>query len=69
MDMPEAWTGNIVGRMHNEGISYGELAAEMGITKGYVCMILNGKRKPQDIQEKMENALSSILQRREAAED
>lgn len=55
--------------MHNEGISYGDLAAEMGITKGYVCMILNGKRKPQDIQEKMENALYRILQRREAAED
>ena len=44
--MPETWTGNLIGRMHNKGITYDELAAEMGVGKAYISMILNGGGSP-----------------------
>lgn len=62
--MPEKWTGRLVGRMHNEEITFDQLASEMGVTKAYVSMILNGRRKPPEIQRRMEEAVEAILQRR-----
>ena len=62
--MPEAWTGNLIGKMHNKGITYYDLAEEMGVTKSYISMILNGKRKPPGIRGRMDTAVSNIVQRR-----
>lgn len=62
--MPEAWTGRLIGRMHNNRITYAELGAELGIGKAYVCQILNSVKKPKDIQKRMENALDAIIERR-----
>lgn len=62
--MPEAWTGRLIGRMHNNRITYAELGAELGIGKAYVGQILNGVKKPKDIQKRMENALDAIIERR-----
>ena len=64
--MPEVWTGNLIGDMHNNGITYDDLAAEMGVTKAYISMILNGKRKPDGIKERMEIAFDNIIRRRDA---
>jgi transcriptional regulator with XRE-family HTH domain len=50
--------------MHNERVTYDDLGAEMGVTKAYVSMILNGQRKPEGIQERMEAAFNAIIQRR-----
>ena len=61
--MPEKWTGRLVGRMHNECISFEELANELGFTKPYVSMILNSKRKPPNIRERMEQAVDRIVDR------
>lgn len=33
--MPEKWTGVLIGKMHNARVSYDDLAAELGLTKGY----------------------------------
>lgn len=62
--MLEKWTGRLVGRMHNERVNYDDLAAELGVTKAYVSMILNGKRKPPHIRERMEAAVDRIVERR-----
>ena len=62
--MPEKWTGRLVGKMHNERVTFDELAKEMGVTKPYVSMLLNGKRKPEGVQKRMEKALDAILHRR-----
>ena len=62
--MPETWTGNLIGKMHNKDGTYDELAEEMGVTKSYVSMILNGHRRPPDIRNRMEVAFNSIIQRR-----
>lgn len=63
--MPEKWTGRLIGRMHNESITYDQLAAELGVTKSYVCMILNGKRKPPNIRARMEAAIDKIVESHE----
>lgn len=63
--MPEKWTGRLIGKMHNEKITYDELASELGVTKAYISMILNGARKPDGIRERMESAVEAIKQRRE----
>ena len=62
--MPEAWTGNLIGNMHNKGITYDDLAEEMGVTKSYISMILNGKRKPPGIRGRMDAAVNNIIQHR-----
>ena len=62
--MPEKWTGKLIGKMHNERVTYDELAAEMGVTKSYISMILHGARKPDGIRERMEGALSAIIAKR-----
>lgn len=62
--MPEVWTGNLIGKMHNKDITYDELAEEMGVTKSYISMILNGKRKPPGIRKRMECALDSAIQKK-----
>jgi hypothetical protein len=62
--MPEKWTGRLIGRMHNERVTYEELAAEMGVGKAYVCLILNSKRKPEGIRKRMEDAFEAVLAKR-----
>lgn len=59
--MPERWTGRLIGKMHNERITYDELAAELGVTKAYVSMILNGKRNPDGIRHRMEEAVNRLV--------
>ena len=62
--MNEQWTGNLVGKMHNEGVTYQEMADEMSVTKSYISMILNGSRKPKDIEKRMEDAFNSVVEKR-----
>lgn len=62
--MPEKWTGRLIGNMHNERVTYEELGAEMGVSKPYVCMVLNGARNPKDGRARFEAAFRSIVQRR-----
>lgn len=64
--MIEKWTGNLVGKMHNERVTYQEMADEMGVQKSYISMILNGSRKPKGIKQRMEDAFASILERRKS---
>ena len=62
--MPEKWTGNLIGKMHNEKITYEDIASELGVTKSYVSMILNGSRKPDNIRNRMESAVNAVIQKR-----
>ena len=62
--MPEKWTGRLIGKMHNECITYDDLANELGVTKAYVSMILNGTRKPDGIKERMESAVCAVVEKR-----
>lgn len=62
--MERAWTGRIVGLLHMHRITQAELASELGITAQYVSMVLNGKKTPKGIDERMEKAIQSIVDRR-----
>ena len=59
--MPEKWTGALIGKMHNYRITYDMLAEKLGVQKSYVSMILNGKRKPPNIRQRMETALNELI--------
>lgn len=60
-DLPEPWTGDLIGKMHNHGITYNDLGAKLGITNQYISLILNGFRNPSGIREKMENAVDELI--------
>lgn len=64
--MPEKWTGRLIGEMHNYGVTYDELAAELGVTKSYVSMILNGSRKPSGIRKRMEAAVKEVVSKKKS---
>lgn len=66
--MMEKWTGTLVGKMHNERVTYQDIADEMSVTKAYISMILNGSRKPKGIKARMEEAFTSILEKRKGAQ-
>ena len=42
--MPAQWTGELVGKMHNAGVTAKQLAAEMGKNPKYVSQVLNAVR-------------------------
>lgn len=62
--MPEKWTGRLIGQMHNEGVTYDELGAEMGVGKSYVSMILNGRKKPVNARKRLEEAFQRVLEKK-----
>lgn len=64
--MPEKWTGNLIGRMHNEKVTYEDIANELGVTKAYVSMILNSRRTPADAKTRLEEAFQAVLAKRKS---
>ena len=59
--MPETWTGRLIGKMHNNNITQGDVAKELGVSRGYVSMVLNGVRKPKDARKRMEDAVDHLI--------
>lgn len=62
--MPENWTGELIGKMHNANVTYDDLAAELGWGKAYLSMILNGKRNPQGAKERLFSAFERVIEKR-----
>lgn len=67
--MPDAWTGDLVGRMHNARVTLEDLATELGVTKGYISMILNGGRSPDGAEKRLNAAFEKIVQERGRREE
>lgn len=65
--MKEPWTGELVGKMHVHDVTNEDLAAELGVTKSYVSMILNCTRSPVDAKERMQAAFDRIIAKRKPA--
>lgn len=59
--MPQEWTGDLIGRMHNRGVTSKMLASRLGITKEYVSMVFRGKKNPKNAQERFEEAFKQIV--------
>lgn len=62
--MPKKWTGDLVGLMHNEGITSAQLAEELGVTNRYVSMVLNSHREPAGAKERFQAAAQRIIERK-----
>ena len=60
MNVPK-WTGELIGKMHNYGVSNKELAKELNFTQEYVSMVLNGKKEPPNAEERFNVALDEII--------
>ena len=58
------WIGDFVGRMHRNRVTITQLAQEMDVTREYLSMILNGHREPNGIEQRMNDALDNIVERR-----
>ena len=59
--MPKKWTGDLVGLMHNHRIGKADLADELGVTREYVSMVLNGHRNPDDAEARFRAAVNELI--------
>ena len=65
--MPEKWTGDLIGRMHNNDISRAQLAKKLGINKSYLSMILASKRTPPNIEQRVTKAVDELIAENEVS--
>ena len=56
--MLDAWTGEVVGKMHINCVSNKDLAKELGWNVKYLSAVLNCHRKPAGVEEKVKIALN-----------
>lgn len=61
--MTKKWTSNLVGLMHEHKISQIKLSEELGVSREYVSMVLNGHRDPAGAEERFTSAVMSIVNR------
>ena len=62
--MPAEWTGELIGKMHVEGITSLQLAEAVGWNPKYLSTVLNGHRTPKNAEEKLRNGLDAIMNKR-----
>lgn len=60
----EKWIAEVVGSMHINRITQGEIAKELHVTSDYISMILRGKKNPKNAEKRIRNAIDAILQER-----
>lgn len=66
--MLEKWTGQVVGKMHVHQVTLDDLGKELNFTRAYLSMILNGRRKPPEIRQRVEKALDAVIERKKGSE-
>ena len=57
------WIGDFVGKMHRNKVTITQIAQEMGVSREYLSMILNGHREPPGIDKRLNSALDSIIEK------
>jgi transcriptional regulator with XRE-family HTH domain len=57
------WIGDFVGKMHLNRVTITQVSQEMGVTREYLSMILNGHREPQDIEQRINDALDRVIKK------
>lgn len=62
--MPEKWTGQLIGKMHNSRVTYDDLAEKLGVGKAYISMVLNGSRSPKDAKRRFNAAYEAVIAER-----
>ena len=62
--MPAQWTGVIVGKIHINKLTAKELAKEVGWNDKYLSQVLNSENPPKDAEQKLNDALDRIIERK-----
>ena len=62
------WIGDLVGRMHQYRVKNSQLAQEMGVSREYLSMILNGHREPNGVEQRMNDALDKLIEKQRHSE-
>lgn len=62
--MPAQWTGDIIGKMHLNGVAAKQLAKELGWNPKYLSQVLNSRVNPKGAEEKVAAALNRIIERK-----
>jgi hypothetical protein len=58
------WIGDFVGRMHRNRVTITQISQEMGVTREYLSLILNGHREPQGAEQRMNDALDRLIEKK-----
>lgn len=61
--MTEAWTAELVGKMHLNRIRQIDLAKHMGVTRSYVSMILTGTRTAKNAERQFKQAVDELIEK------
>ena len=64
--MPERWTGELICKMHLNGVKRKDIAHKLGLNEKYVLAVMNGKVSPKGAQERFEKAVDAIIAERGA---
>lgn len=62
--MPAQWTGEVVGKIHNNRLTAKELAEELGWNDKYLSQVLNSENPPKNAEQKVNDALGRIIERK-----
>lgn len=62
--MPAQWTAEVIGQMHLNGIKQTDLAAHLGMARGYINSVLNGKRTPKNAEAQFRQAVAELIEQR-----
>ena len=67
--MPAHWTGQLIGEIHNAGMTIKEVALEAGLNPKYVSQILNSDAESEKAQARLRAAFEKMLADRGAKDD
>lgn len=67
--MLDVWTGEVVGTMHIHGITVIQLAKKLGVSRGFVSNVLNGKKPLHGAEERFKAALMELIEEQENAKN
>ena len=64
--MPAQWTGELIGKMHINGITSKQLAEEAGLNPKYLSGVLNGRYTSSKAEKKLADAFQRNVQKKKA---
>ena len=53
--------------MHNNKITFSQLAEKLGVTNRYVSMVINGHREPAGAEKRFRAAVAELIAEKDAA--
>lgn len=58
--MPVPWTGQLIGKIHNAGLTIKQVAREAGLNEKYVSQVLHSDAPSDKAEQKLKDALTRL---------